>query len=193
MGNPDSIMRCFFKFASLSLGIWIALFLCCAVGKSSGQESPKKDKTWLIEATPNPGTISSGDHFRLDVTIKNITDTNQTFDLPNFAWWAHSDNPSVIFPSWPKQGGIGPVVIFNPITVAPGQACTYSWTATIAPATPPGDLTFRMGFRLHSDNPNDYWSSDIKLHVKSGKRASIQFHGNSPLNLNEAIAPCSAA
>jgi hypothetical protein len=158
------------SLGSLRLGILIVSSVCCIAARSSGQESANADKTWLIEATPASTTVSPGGKIKLEVTIKNNTDADQTFDLPSYAWWAHSDNPSVIFPTWNKLAGLGPVVIFKPVTVAPGQAYTNSWTAAIAAAASPGNLIFHMGFPLHRVQRNDYyWSSDIKLDVETGK------------------------
>jgi len=152
------------------------LFLAVSRAAAADDKPVSKDKTWLIEATPSPATVSPGGGIKLEVTIKNITGTNQTFDLPSYGWWAHSDNPSVIFPAWPKRTGLGPVVIFKTVTVAPGQAYTNTWTATIAPATPPGELTFRMGFPLHRDSWGDYyWSSDIKLQVAQPQASPAAF------------------
>lgn len=145
--------------------IFCAVLSLAASRAAADDKFVSKDKTWLIEATPSPVTVSPGGGIRLEVAIRNNTASDQTFDLPDYAWWAHSDNPSVTFPSWPRMAGTGPVVVFKTVTVARGKAYTNIWTATIAPATPPGELTFRMGFPLHRDIRDDYWSSDIKLQV----------------------------
>ncbi|HUB87398.1 MAG TPA: hypothetical protein VMB22_05865 [Verrucomicrobiae bacterium] len=162
-------MRCDFRIGFVGLGILIASFICFGANEPPGQESAGTNNTWLIEATPLPATVSPGDHFKLTVAIKNITGADQTIDVPNYAWWAHSDNSSVIFQSWPRSAGLGPVVTFKTVTVAAGKTYTNSWSATVAPVTPAGDLTFRMGFPLYRDHRNDFWSVDIKLHVGSGK------------------------
>ena len=129
------------------------------------------DNPLVITAVATPAAPHPGDALKLEVTIKNNSPIDQTIDSPNYAWWAHSDSPAIIFPAWPKHAGHGPVVMFKPLTLTPGQTYTHTWDATVSPDAPVGDLTFRMGISLHKNTWSQrHWSADIKLKIEAKEK-----------------------
>jgi len=149
---------------------FLTLVLAASFLFADGQatQPADKDASITIDAVPTPATAHPGDKVKLEVTIRNNSEIDQVIDVPNYAWWAHSGDANIIFPSWPRMAGRGPVIIFKSATIAPGKTYSNTWEATVAADAPAKEITFRIGIPLHKNHWDQlYWSSEIKLKIES--------------------------
>ena len=151
----------------------VALLVACLPLAVFAADAPATaPKPALLMTASAPATAHPGDKITVTVTVTNTTDTPQTIDIPSM-WWAKSDNPSVTFPAWADFGGHGPVMIYKVETVDPGKTFTHTWEATIAAATAPGELTFKISIplkrvtaNLNGGGPTNVSSDAIKVTVE---------------------------
>ena len=69
------------------------------------------------------------------------------------------------FPTWPKFGGIGPVMTFKQETIEAGKSFTRTWEATIGADAAAGELTFKVGIPLKRMGET-VWSEAVKVMVE---------------------------
>jgi hypothetical protein len=112
-------------------------------------------------ATVSPEKAAPGDKIQVEVTLTNETSEKRSFDIPSM-WWARSDQASVVFPSWPRMGGLGPVITYRQVELEPGKSWSRTWPATIAQDAKEGALEFKIGLSLKRMNQDFKWSNPIK-------------------------------
>ncbi len=159
-------MKCLPRCCLVGLAM-LALLSSAAAADGPGTApatEPMGKPALAMTALGDVPTVAPGGKIVVTVTIKNATDTPQTIDVPSM-WWAHSDNGLVTFPRWPARGGIGPAVIFRPVTIAPGKTYSHTWTATVSAEAPAGELSFRIGVPLKRGG-GDVWSDEVKVTVQ---------------------------
>jgi hypothetical protein len=138
-------------------------------GKTDNADKADK-KPWTIEATPAVTSVQPGQPLDIEVRVVNTSDAKATVFVRALLWYAKSDNANVLFPTWPKLAGRGPVITYNEVALAPKEAYTHKWTANLAKDTPVGDTTFRVGITLKFDKgqpEQTLWSEPVKIAVKT--------------------------
>ena len=117
-----------------------------------------------LVAAVSPEKAAAGDKIQVEVTLTNETSEKRGFDIPSM-WWAKSDQGSVVFPSWPKMGGLGPVMTYQQVELEPGKSWSRTWPATIAQDATEGALEFKIGLSLKRMNQDFKWSNPMKFTI----------------------------
>ena len=169
MGN----FRFMLKENTVCRSALLAACLCVLGGMLRGQSpAPTDAGPLLITATPAVEIVHPGDSLKFVVAIKNVSQENQEIEVPNLVWAAATDASSITIPGWPRMGGIGPVVMFRSVVIAPGATFQHAWNAKVSDTAEAGEITLRIGVPLHKLAEDKTWSEPLKLRIVAQEPAS---------------------